>query len=272
MNTQLTKNSDEATIRCYFNGVLELSKSSERFPIDLDDVWRIAYAQKVKAVLALQETFIEGIDFNLSQNGKVINSSEIQNGVKVSYHLSIPCLEYFIARKIRPVFEVYRQVFHKAAENSFASLVPTNFAEALQLAADQQKRIMALQEDNNEKTLLISDMTNTINDMQSRVSYLDQILACKSTVTVTAIAQDYGMSAKAFNTLLRNFGVQHKVSKQWILYAKYLNNGYVQSKTYTFDHKDGSQGIAMTTEWTQKGRLFLYNLLKEHDVLPMIER
>lgn len=32
-----------------------------------------------------------------------------------TYMLSVPCLEFFIARRVRPVFEVYRQVFHKVA-------------------------------------------------------------------------------------------------------------------------------------------------------------
>lgn len=109
----LSKESSEKQLKSYFEAVLKLSQTDNEFPINLDEVWMMVYSQKAKATAALQDNFIEGIDFYLSQNGKVIKSSEIQNGIKVDYFLSIPCLEYFIARKVRPVFEVYRQVFHK---------------------------------------------------------------------------------------------------------------------------------------------------------------
>ena len=66
--------------------------------------------------------------------------------------------------------------------------------------------------------------------------------------------------------------IQHKVGSQWILYAKYLPCGYVQSETYTYTHKNGSKGARSNVKWTQKGRLFLYNILKEHGVLPLIEQ
>ena len=112
-NIILSKESSEKQLKSYFEAVLKLSQTDNEFPINLDEVWMMVYSQKAKATAALQDNFIEGIDFYLSQNGKVIKSSEIQNGIKVDYFLSIPCLEYFIARKVRPVFEVYRQVFHK---------------------------------------------------------------------------------------------------------------------------------------------------------------
>ena len=86
------------------------------------------------------------------------------------------------------------------------------------------------------------------------------------------VAQDFGMSAKAFNVLLRNFGIQHKVAGQWILYAKYLPLGYVQSEPILIDHKSGRKETKMFTKWTQKGRLFLYEELKQHGILPLIER
>ena len=109
----LSKESSEKQLKSYFEAVLKLSQTDNEFPINLDEVWMMVYSQKAKATAALQDNFIEGIDFYLSQNGKVIKSSEIKNGIKVDYFLSIPCLEYFIARKVRPVFDVYRKVFHK---------------------------------------------------------------------------------------------------------------------------------------------------------------
>lgn len=150
--------------------------------------------------------------------------------------------------------------------------VPQSFSEALMLAAKQQEKIeqqqLALESKNKE----IVQLSATITEMQPKVSYVDTILSCKETVTTTQIAQDYGQSAKAFNILLRNFGVQHKVGGQWILYAKYLPCGYVQSETVSVTHRDGSAGSVMHTKWTQKGRLFLYNELKKHEILPLIEK
>lgn len=150
--------------------------------------------------------------------------------------------------------------------------VPQSFAEALMLAAKQQEKIeqqqLALESKNEE----IIHLSATITEMQPKVSYVDTILSSKETVTTTQIAQDYGLSAKALNVLLRNFGVQHKVGGQWILYSKYLPCGYVRSETVPITHRDGSAGSVMHTKWTQKGRLFLYDELKKHDILPLIEK
>lgn len=118
----------------------------------------------------------------------------------------------------------------------------------------------------------IVELNGAIAEMNPKVTYVDMILASKETVATTQIAQDYGYSAKAFNVLLRNFGIQHKVGGQWILYAKFLPYGYVQSDTIAITHRNSSAGSVMHTKWTQKGRLFLYDELKEHDVFPLIER
>lgn len=131
---QLTKQSSESEIKAYFIQVLNLSRSKEEFPVNLDEVWALAYKEKGKAVRALRtnELFVEGIDYQVfTPNGQKTDGVFAQNGKKSddaqddgrnvggrpqnTYMLSVPCLEFFIARKVRPVFEVYRQVFHKVA-------------------------------------------------------------------------------------------------------------------------------------------------------------
>ena len=150
--------------------------------------------------------------------------------------------------------------------------VPKSFAEALMLAAKQQEQIEEQQRQLEANSKEIVELNGAIAEMEPKVTYVDMILASKETVTTTQIAQDYGQSAKAFNVLLRNFGVQHKVGGQWVLYEKHLPFGYVQSDTFQIVHKNGTNGTVMHTKWTQKGRLFLYDELKKHNVIPLIEQ
>lgn len=157
-------------------------------------------------------------------------------------------------------------------EREMLGVVPNSFSEALLLAAKQQAQIEEQQKKLESNAKEIVELGETIATMQPKVTYVDMILASKQTVTITQIAQDYGMSAKAFNILLRNYGIQHKAGNQWILYAKFLSFGYVQSETIPVTHKDGTAGSAMHTKWTQKGRLFLYEELKKHNVIPTIEK
>ena len=135
---QLTKQSSDSEIKAYFIQVLNLSRSKEEFPVNLDEVWPLVYSRRDKAIRALRcgEIFMEGIDYQVfppngeksdtfsHYGGKVQDDGEdekpkgsfsVMGRPQNIYMLSIPCLEYLIARKVRPVFEVYRQVFHKVA-------------------------------------------------------------------------------------------------------------------------------------------------------------
>ena len=150
--------------------------------------------------------------------------------------------------------------------------LPSNYLEALKALVVAEEQKQQLIEDGKAKDNKIVTLSAAITEMQPKVSYYDKILASKATLTVTQVAQDYGMSAKAFNILLRNFGVQHKVNGQWILYAKYIQQGYVHSRSIDIVKHDGQHETKNNTEWTQKGRLFLYEELKRHDILPLIER
>ena len=110
-----------------------------------------------------------------------------------------------------------------------------------------------------------------IGELQPKANYVDEILNNKGLVTITQIAKDYGKSGQKFNILLKELGVQFKQSGQWLLYRKYQANGYTHSKTISITRSDGRPDVVMETKWTQKGRLFLYELLKNHGIVPVIE-
>lgn len=111
-----------------------------------------------------------------------------------------------------------------------------------------------------------------VGELKPKADYYDQILKSKKLITVNAIAKDYGMSAQALNKILHDLKVQFKQSGQWLLYAKYHDKGYTHSEPHRYVKKDGTEDFSLHTKWTQKGRIFLYNLLKENGILPKIEK
>lgn len=107
----LRVNATESEMKAYFEHVCRLVDEGEEYPVNLDEVWPLVYSEKGKAVRALTDNFMEGVDYKVfTQNGKNLNGGRPTN----EYHLTASCLEYFIARKVRAVFEVYRRVFHGA--------------------------------------------------------------------------------------------------------------------------------------------------------------
>lgn len=111
-------------------------------------------------------------------------------------------------------------------------------------------------------------LTQQNNELQPKASYYDMVLQNKSLLSVSKIAKDYGMSARTLNKKLHELGVQYKQGDIWLLYAKYQDKGYTQTSTHVID----AEHSKISTKWTQKGRLFIYDLLKSEGILPMIER
>lgn len=126
-----------------------------------------------------------------------------------------------------------------------------------------------------EKNRILNEInekqTQIIGELQPRADYTDKILKNTGLVTISQIAKDYGMSGQALNKMLHELKVQYKQSQQWLLYRNYQDKGYTFSDTKEITRSDGRLDIKMTTKWTQKGRLFIYELLKTQGVLPTIE-
>lgn len=109
-------------------------------------------------------------------------------------------------------------------------------------------------------------------ELKSKADYTDTILQNKGLVTITQIAKDYGISGQAMNNKLHGLKVQYQMSNQWLLYSDYQSKGYTHSETIPIIHKNGCKDVRMITKWTQKGRLFLYELLKNEGIYPVIEQ
>ena len=157
--------------------------------------------------------------------------------------------------------------------------VPQNYLEALKslVKAEEEKQQLALEnKKQQEQIVTISkanmELGNKITEMLPKVSYYDKILQSNATMTVTQIAQDYGMTAMRLNKELESMRIQHKVRGQWILFAQFLEGGYVHSRAVEIVRSDGRHDVKYNTEWTTKGRIFLYESLKAKGILPLIEQ
>ena len=123
-----------------------------------------------------------------------------------------------------------------------------------------------------EERQKVNSLQIALEESQKQARYLDLIIESKGALRVSQIAQDYGMTANKLNKVLYELGVQHKVNGQWILYKRHMGDGYTDSHTFDFKDKNGCPRTNVSTTWTQKGRLFLYELLKENNYLPLIEQ
>lgn len=133
-------------------------------------------------------------------------------------------------------------------------------------------KVENLKQRNKELELNNEKQNQLIGELKPKADYTDKILNSKGTVTVNAIANDYGLTAIAMNKKLHELGIQYKQGDQWLLYRRYRACGYTHSKTIHFFRRDGRPDTKMNMEWTQKGRLFLYELLKKNGLIPMIEQ
>lgn len=124
-----------------------------------------------------------------------------------------------------------------------------------------------------ERDKALTTANDTIKQLQPKADYVDMVLQAKGLLNVTQIAQDYGMSAVAFNQLLEKLGIQYKDKRtgQWILYAKYKGLGWVGSSSKDITRTDGTPDVVVHTKWTQKGRLGLYEILKKNNYIPVME-
>ena len=134
----------------------------------------------------------------------------------------------------------------------------------------KEKKVLAIENKRLEEENIQLAVEN--QELKNDKNYLDLIMRSKALLTISQIAQDYGMSGKALNKQLAQMGIQYSVNGQWILYSKYKKSDYVSSRSIDITRSDGRPDVVLHTEWTQAGRKFLYEQLKAQGIIPMLER
>ena len=158
---------------------------------------------------------------------------------------------------------VVEEVLPSIRKHGAYNLVPRTLPEALRAYAAEVEKNILLEEKVRQQTLLVEEL-------QPKADYCDKILKTTNCLTVREIAKDYGMTAQEFNRKLNKIGIQYKQGNTWLPYAPYARSGYTKSETILSD--DSSTIYVLNTKWAQKGRLFLYNKLKDNGILPLMEQ
>lgn len=203
---------------------------------------------------------------------KYLNSPQVAKGDWISepdfYTLAIKAnnataqrFQYWVTHEVLPAI---RKKGYYMTDAKAEDLV-TNKNALAQLLIDAGEQLQ-------QKDIQIEQLHTQLNIANKKANYLDIILSTTEAITITQIAADYGYSAVKFNKLLHEYGIQHKVHGQWLLYKAYMGKNYTKSITHTYNAYDDKPHSKTYTCWTQKGRRMIYDVLKEQGILPLIER
>lgn len=261
------------------NEIQTLVADERMTSLQIAEVTGKAHKNVMQAIRNMEPAWekVRGLKFQLSQKEVEIK----HGGYKMQPYYSLTkdeCL--YIATKFNDEAraKLIKRWMELEAEHQKPS-VPQTYLEALKslVKIEEEKEQLALENRKQQAEILTinkanMELGNKITEMLPKVSYYDQILQSNATMTVTQIAQDYGMSAMKLNQVLSEMCIQHKVRGQWILYSDYLQGGYVHSRAIDIIRTNGTHDVKYNTEWTTKGRIFLYEALKKKGILPLIEQ
>lgn len=255
-----------------FKDVRVMLRDEEPWFVGVDVAGALGYSKPGNAVLVHVDdedkttSLIQGCGSNYKTEAMLINESGLYSLIFASKLDRAREFKHWVTSVVLPSIRKRGAYVTDEALARFAK-DPDYGIKLLNTLKRERTERLALQKE-NEQLYLENDR------MKPMADYCAKILACSDTVTVTQIAQDYGMTAADFNEMLADMGIQYAVGsrkKQWILYSGYKQQGYVQSNTSTYTRYDGKTGIRVSSRWTQLGRLFLYERLKANGVLPISE-
>lgn len=244
--------------------LIRINYDSERPTVsgrELHDALQVKTAYKDWFPRMCEYGFVEGTDF-------CSFLSESSGGrPAVNHQLSIDMAKQLCMIQRTDIGRKFRQYFIKVEEawNSPEAVM----ARALQFANQQ---LALLTHQNEVLTEKVAVQGQQILEMKPKVSYYDVVLNCKDLISTSAIAKDYGKSAIWMNRYLHEKKVQFKQGDIWLLYQKYAEKGYTSTKTHTYPGSDGENHTKVHTYWTQKGRLFIYELMTSDGMYPLIEQ
>lgn len=247
-----------------FGEVRTLSIGGEPYFVGKDVAVILGYSDTAKAIRVHVDDEDKGVDEMATPGGKqkitVINESGLYSLILSS---KLPAAKKFKRWVTSEVLPAIRKHGMYAVDELLAN--PDIAIQAFTALKEERAKNKALQTENAQQRQMIGEL-------KPKADYMDKILNNKGLVTISQIAKDYGMSGRAMNEKLHELGVQYKQSGQWLLYSKYHDKGYTHSRTINITHSDGTPDVTMETKWTQKGRVFIYELLKGIGVLPVIEQ
>ena len=246
------------------NEIIKITTNENMEPVvsgrDLHEFLDVKTAYKDWFPRMTEYVFVEGVDFN----PLIFEQVQIEGNREVKRQVTDHAIKLDMAKELAMIQRTDRG---KQARQYFIQI---------EKEYNSPEKIMARALVYAEQKSATLEVHNQVKDQQiaelkPKATYYDLILQCPDLLSVTEIAKDYGMSAKGLNKKLNELGVQFKQSGIWFLYAKYQDKGYTQTKTQNYIKPDGTQGATTHMYWTQKGRLFLYDLLKNSGIFPMIE-
>lgn len=238
--------------------------------------------------LFLAKEVAEWIDYDLSSINKMLNNVDEDEKVRSivptlggnqeAWFLTEDGLYEVLMQSRKPIAKQFKREVKKILKSirrHEAYMTPKKIEEVLANPDTIIELAMRLKEEQNKNKQLkteVAQKSQLIAEMNPKAGYYDLVLQSPDLVSVTKIAKDYGKSARWLNHYLCQKKIQYKCGNIWILYQKYAEQGYTSSKTHIVTDNKGVQHSKMNTHWTQKGRLFLYDLLKEDGILPVIEK
>ncbi|MEF2965085.1 phage antirepressor KilAC domain-containing protein [Paenibacillus sp. M1] len=209
--------------------------------------------------------FVENEDFVIT----LTKTGERQNVIQHDYILKLDMAKELAMvennEQGRRARRYFIEVEKKLESLSVPSYMIDNPIKRAERWIQEQKERQALE----TKSLMLEQR---VAEYEPKISYLDRILQSKGTMTITQIAKDYGMSGQQLNKILHAERVQFKQNKQWLLYRNHHDKGYTKSETIDITRSNGDPDVTMNTRWTQKGRLFIHEILKNRGIVPLMDR
>lgn len=245
------------------DGLVKIKYESEHPTVmgrDLHEVLEVKTAYKDWFPRMCEYGFVEGIDFSSFLSESTGGRPSVDHQLTINMAKEICMLQR--TSKGKECRQYFLEIERKW--NSPEAII----ARALQYAS-QQLAIVRHQNELLESAIAVQNQQ--ITEMKPKASYYDVVLNCKDLISTSAIAKDYGKSAIWMNRYLNDKGIQFKQGNIWLLYQKYAEKGYTSTKTHSYLVHNGEQHTKVHTYWTQKGRLFIYELMKADGILPQIE-